>query len=298
MYGYIYKTTNIINNKVYIGQHKSEVFDAYYKGSGRLFKKALNKYGFNNFICEVLEWCETAEELNSKEIYWIQQYNSTDMTIGYNISSGGTVPNLCGIHHPMHGKHLSEDTKEKIRIKQTGKKQSAETIEKRISKLRNKPLSDEHKQKISIANKGKKCGDRLTEKGRERIRESSKNRVVSDTTREKLRQAHLGKKISADTRQKMSEAHKGKIGYFKDKCRDENTKKKISETLSNKPRMDRRIVYEIDSNVFNGLDEGAKFFNITKSCMSLWIKRGKTKNGNSIQILVDNQLIKSKMEAK
>lgn len=45
MYGYVYKTTNIINGKMYIGQHKSEKFDESYKGSGVILTKALEKYG-------------------------------------------------------------------------------------------------------------------------------------------------------------------------------------------------------------------------------------------------------------
>ena len=47
MFGYIYKTTNLINNKIYIGQHKSEKFEPNkYIGSGVVLLKAINKYGF------------------------------------------------------------------------------------------------------------------------------------------------------------------------------------------------------------------------------------------------------------
>ena len=43
MFGYIYKTTNLINGKIYIGQHKSEVFDNSYYGSGKLIGRAITK---------------------------------------------------------------------------------------------------------------------------------------------------------------------------------------------------------------------------------------------------------------
>lgn len=45
MYGYIYQTTNLINNKIYIGQHHSDVFDESYKGSRKLILRAIKKYG-------------------------------------------------------------------------------------------------------------------------------------------------------------------------------------------------------------------------------------------------------------
>ena len=67
MYGYVYKTTNNLNNKIYIGQHKSSVFDDKYIGSGKILLQAITKYGKDNFTTEVLEWCDSREQLNEKE---------------------------------------------------------------------------------------------------------------------------------------------------------------------------------------------------------------------------------------
>ena len=89
MYGYIYKTTNLVNGKIYIGKRVSSTIVKRYKGSGKLIKAAMLKYGEQNFVCELLEWCSTNEELNNREKYYIKFYNSTDLTIGYNISKGG-----------------------------------------------------------------------------------------------------------------------------------------------------------------------------------------------------------------
>ena len=86
----IYKIQNLINNKVYIGQsidiktrwykHKCAQDDFY-------IHKALRKYGINNFSFEILEEC-SQEELNKKEKYYIQFYNSL-IPNGYNMIEGG-----------------------------------------------------------------------------------------------------------------------------------------------------------------------------------------------------------------
>lgn len=89
MYGYVYKTTNLLNNKIYIGQHKSKVFDPKYYGSGSWFSSVFKKYGKENFICEIIEECETLEILNEREIYWIEYFQSRNPSIGYNIAKGG-----------------------------------------------------------------------------------------------------------------------------------------------------------------------------------------------------------------
>ena len=94
MYGYIYKTTNLINDKIYIGQKTSEIFIESYKGSGVILKKALNKYGEENFKVEILERCNSKDELDLAEKKWIEILKSTDNSIGYNIAEGGQGGNL------------------------------------------------------------------------------------------------------------------------------------------------------------------------------------------------------------
>ena len=89
MYGYIYKTTNSINGKIYIGKHKSDEFDPLYKGSGSYLWRAINKYGWNNFYVEMLCPCFSLEELNSEEIFLIDYFNSRDHQLGYNLMKGG-----------------------------------------------------------------------------------------------------------------------------------------------------------------------------------------------------------------
>ena len=55
MYGYIYKTTNLLNNLIYIGQKHADHFIPTYLGSGKLIKRAIKKDGAANFKVELLE---------------------------------------------------------------------------------------------------------------------------------------------------------------------------------------------------------------------------------------------------
>jgi len=111
MYGYIYKTTNLINGKIYVGQKKSTKFlGNKYLGSGKALKKAIIKYGIATFTVELLEICETKEQLNKQERYWIKILKAQDKEIGYNIADGGI--GVAGDGFKAH-KH-SEETKQKI----------------------------------------------------------------------------------------------------------------------------------------------------------------------------------------
>ena len=83
----IYKTTNTINGKIYIGQDKNN--NSSYYGSGKILQKAIKKYGKEKFVKEILEHCTDESHMNEREIYWIEYYNSRDGIIGYNISEGG-----------------------------------------------------------------------------------------------------------------------------------------------------------------------------------------------------------------
>lgn len=87
----IYKITNLLNNKMYIGQSNNiqrRFSEHSYKGaeSRIVLDSAIKKYGKDNFSFEVLEECPK-ELLNERETYWIKFYNSVET--GYNLSYGG-----------------------------------------------------------------------------------------------------------------------------------------------------------------------------------------------------------------
>ena len=88
-YGYIYKITNLINGKIYIGKRVGSVLDERYWGSGTKIKKAIKEFGLHNFKREILEWCSTKDILRDRERYWIFQLNARHPDFGYNVKKGG-----------------------------------------------------------------------------------------------------------------------------------------------------------------------------------------------------------------
>lgn len=82
-------TTNTVNGKRYIGQHRSEVFDTTYLGSGVLLLRAVNKYGKEKFKIEILVECDSCEELNQQEYKFVEDYNACKDSQFYNVAVGG-----------------------------------------------------------------------------------------------------------------------------------------------------------------------------------------------------------------
>lgn len=91
----IYKLTNKINNKIYIGQtiHNLNKRLHGHRHNAKRFKygisAAIAKYGFDNFTSEIICHCFDLEELDKQEKYFIQEYQSNDSKIGYNLTAGG-----------------------------------------------------------------------------------------------------------------------------------------------------------------------------------------------------------------
>lgn len=169
MFGYIYLIVNNENGHTYVGQHRSNNWKDNYKGSGVLLWKAYNKYGFNKFDKFLIQYCETEEELNKQEIFWINEYRKRGKA-EYNITEGGK--GVSGFHHSEEsniqnsikhiGKHHSEETKHHISETLKGRKHSLEhnmkvskALKCRISPMKGKCQSEETKMKMSMAKKGK-----------------------------------------------------------------------------------------------------------------------------------------------
>lgn len=182
----IYKITNKINGKIYIGQTrlslekrwKKHLYDAKRQGNNK-FYKAINKYGAENFAIDIIEeGIKDIEQLNAREMYWIKKYDSYNN--GYNSTVGGEVS-------PMH----YEEVRNKVSKSLTGRE-----------------FSCEHRMRISQARKGK--GHPHTEEYKVYMSNLLKGRQVSEQTRELLRWANIGKKQSKETIEKRRKAMTGR----------------------------------------------------------------------------------------
>ena len=89
-YGIVYKITNKLNGMPYVGKttRSLEVRFKEHAKADSYIGKAIRKYGEENFSREVIEECETPEELNEREIFWIAYFNCKQPH-GYKIANGG-----------------------------------------------------------------------------------------------------------------------------------------------------------------------------------------------------------------
>ena len=176
-YGYIYKTTNLINDKLYIGQHKGK-FDYDYFGSGVYLNNSLKKHGKNNFKLEIIIYAKDKQKLDELEKQYIKEYREKFGKYNlYNITDGGE-----GHTGPFSIEHI-----ENLRLSHIGIKDSQQTIEKkRLAKL-GKKNSAEHCRNIGLSKQGTHH---------------------SQEAKQKNRLAHLGKKYSEETQEKKCLAMK------------------------------------------------------------------------------------------
>ena len=206
----IYQIKCLINNQIYIGQsinikqrigqHKCDL--RHNRHSNQHLQNAVNKYGIDNFEFTILNTINkndyTQEILDNMEKEIISKYKSNIRYIGFNIESGGKSKG-----------HISEETRQKLRDCNLGKKYGNRSEETKLLMRKNhshywkgKHLSDETKEKIRKGNLGK----------------------VSATK---------GKHHSEKTKNKISKTQTGCIWVYKDMESHFIKKDKISEYISN-----------------------------------------------------------------
>jgi len=103
--GLIYKITNLVNGKIYIGRTETSInrrmichkFESNHFRSFMAIHKAMRKYGIQNFSTEILE---SSNNCSEREKFYIQQYNSMDKKIGYNQTPGGEGNQIFGEKNP------------------------------------------------------------------------------------------------------------------------------------------------------------------------------------------------------
>ena len=156
-YFYLYKITNKINGKFYVGVHHTYDLSDNYFGSGTELKEATKEFGKNNFIIEILEWFENKSSmyLAEKEIVDVDFVKRDDT---YNLTTGGFggglrsektrrkhSESISGEKHYNYGGHLSE----------RAKKKQSEAVSGENNHNYGKKFSEETRNKMSLSRSGK-----------------------------------------------------------------------------------------------------------------------------------------------
>lgn len=175
----IYKITNIKNNKIYIGKHKTLVLNDSYFGSGVALERAIKKYGKKCFIKEIIFIFDNELDMNKKEKEIVnEEFISNNKT--YNLAIGGEGGSN------FKGKKHTEKTKKLL----------SEIAKKRL-------VSDETKQKISENNRKRVISDET----RKKLSDKAKHRFLSQECRNKISES-VKKKMTEEVRNKISIAAK------------------------------------------------------------------------------------------
>ena len=218
--GYVYKITNTVNNKAYIGIsiHEPETgrIKDHLSGRGnRIIANAVKKYGKDAFTYEILEADVFDEFLPDLEVAYIANFN-TVRPHGYNLTYGGEHGSHCEetrlkLSKKNTGKKHSTQTRLKISKGNTGKKRTKEMClkmsESRMGEKHHnfgKPLSDEHRLKISKSNAGRKHSAQTRLKLSKA--NSKKRKSLTERHRFNISEALKGKNVSTETRFKISKA--------------------------------------------------------------------------------------------
>ena len=201
---YIYRITNLINTKTYIGQHKYQDLSDYYMGSGKILKLAIKKHGIENFKKEILEFDIPNVELAND---WEQMYILFERAKGkseYNIANGGNGKGA-----------ITEEIKRKISKTKKGK-MSWNKGKKcpQIDYWKGKHFYEEHKKSLSASWNYDK---HFTEKARKKISEAGKGNQYA---KGKYHTDEWKKKMSNNNKERMKEIREA---YIKSGRKDWNT---------------------------------------------------------------------------
>lgn len=197
----IYKITNKINNKIYIGKHQTHDLNDSYAGSGKLLRRAQRKHGIENFSKKILHVFDTEEEMNFKEAELVTaefclREDTYNMCVGgmggfgYINSNGLNLYGNNGYTDNVKDdlnrgrdtqKYLSENDPE---WKQRKILKISQALKGRVGTFKDKEHTEETKRKIGAKNSIAQSGSRNSQYGKPR----------SEETKEKIRLSLLNRK--------------------------------------------------------------------------------------------------------
>lgn len=179
-YGFIYITTNMVNGMKYLGQRKFYRDWKSYLGSGKTLLQAIQKYGKENFVRNIVCICNSPSELNQTEYDLSIFLNVVESSDWYNLKYGGDS---------MEGYSPPPEVRAKISKANKGKPAPNKGM----------PMSEEAKRKQREAQSGEKS--------------AWYGRKHTDETKQKIRDKRIGTYASQETKNKMSSQRQGKNNY-------------------------------------------------------------------------------------
>jgi hypothetical protein len=179
----IYKTTNLINNKIYIGKHQTSDLNDGYLGSGKLLQRAIAKLGRDKFTKEILFVFDNIDDMNRKEREIVTEEFCLRRE-NYNISVGGHG----GFNHINRNKQFF-----------------VEKSNKTVSEWSPEYAAQVREKKSRPGDKNGMYGSSRTGKQNPRY-----GAIVTQETKDKISLAHMGKVSSNETRQKLSLSQKAR----------------------------------------------------------------------------------------
>jgi group I intron endonuclease len=217
MNGKIYKITNIVNSKIYIGQTIQEklekrltkhIRDARNKTTNSALHNSIRKYGFENFVIELIEDKLTTKiDLDRKEKFWISSTKSNVKAIGYNLTNGGS--GILGFRH-------SVATKNYMKERMSGNNNPF--FGQRHSEKMKRFISESGKGRVPW-NKGLSVdGHPCSEETKQAVSKAQKGKIVSELSRKHMSDAHLGKVVAEKTRNKISKTQKLQPKFLCENC--------------------------------------------------------------------------------
>jgi len=234
----IYKTVNLVNNKIYVGKDQNN--DPKYLGSGTLIRRAIKKYGKDKFKKEILEHCTCLDDLNDREIYWINKLDA--ITNGYNIAVGGSGGDTLSNHPRL------DEIRDKLSKTSFWKYDHDGSKRKNHSNIFKGDLNPMYGKKHTNISKSK-IGAREYPTGTNH---------------------HMyGKHMSSESKNKLSESLKGKPGYWKGKNLPDSTRYKMSKIVHQ---------YSIDGEFIKEWNSIADAYRSTGASHISAVCKGKRKN--------------------
>lgn len=214
MYHYFYQITNNLNGKVYLGIHSTNNLDDGYMGSGTGIRRAIKKYGIENFTKKIIKFFNTREELSNYEKLVVNESVISSEKY-YNQITGGEK-------HAILGAKLSEEAKHKIGDSKRGKKRSVEANRKNSEARKNeiwvhksntekKRIKRWELQEYEKSGWTRGMGHCRSEEFKDNIRQRRLGIPLSEKHKKAIADANRGRHFSEDHRGKIAKSRVGKV---------------------------------------------------------------------------------------